>query len=535
MDQAIPESGVLVVDQTRGDCSLTSASIADHDFAAMLEAALEENEGPVYVRSHPDHLFRNKHSCLRASPLLRHPRVRLVPCGWSPSSVFARVSKVYVMSSLLGLEALLHGKKVIHFGRAFYGGWGLTEDRHPLCFLRGGAPLRLESLFEACYLRYTRYFDPDHGHPVELGRILDHLALQRAFHEENAKTSWDLRALNPWKRSVIRRFLVTPFPPRPEGKEKATVRWGSQGTNGATDETVVRVEDGFIRSRGLGAEFHLPVSLVLDPLGIYYDAHRPSRLEKLLLTHSYTEKERTEASELIQELLDRRVSKYNLGTSTRRSVPDPWAASIPPVRNHPSRERILVVGQVEADASLSRGCARFSTNLQFLLHVRSLYPDAILAYKPHPDVARHLRPGRPACREAVAACDHVVASLDILPWLQSCNSLHTQTSLSGFEAMLRGVPVHCYGVPFYAGWGLTFDHGDIPERRKSRSLRLEELVYTALVHYPRYLNPETNEFTSVFHALRLMDRPPSPRISPPPLLARVTQLKRIFRWLRQIE
>ncbi|MEM8579515.1 MAG: capsular polysaccharide biosynthesis protein, partial [Pseudomonadota bacterium] len=64
----------------------------------------------------------------------------------------------------------------------------------------------------------------------------------------------------------------------------------------------------------------------------------------------------------------------------------------------------------------------------------------------------------------------------------------TMTSLTGFEALLRGVPVTVTGAPFYAGWGLTRDLGDVPPRRRAR-VTLEGLVHAALIDYPRYRDP----------------------------------------------
>ena len=43
--------------------------------------------------------------------------------------------------------------------------------------------------------------------------------------------------------------------------------------------------------------------------------------------------------------------------------------------------------------------------------------------------------------------------MDVL--LGIVDEVHTLTSLTGFEALLRGIEVHAYGGPFYAGWGLT--------------------------------------------------------------------------------
>lgn len=69
------------------------------------------------------------------------------------------------------------------------------------------------------------------------------------------------------------------------------------------------------------------------------------------------------------------------------------------------------------------------------------------------------------------------------------------TSLAGFEALLFGKRVHCYGGPFYAGWGLTVDHFELPHRQ--RRLSLDELVYVALCEYPRYRLPGVNGFCAV--------------------------------------
>jgi capsular polysaccharide export protein len=68
------------------------------------------------------------------------------------------------------------------------------------------------------------------------------------------------------------------------------------------------------------------------------------------------------------------------------------------------------------------------------------------------------------------------------------DEVHVNTSLAGFEALLRNKPVTTYGVPFYAGWGLTTDLGPVPKRR-SAGRTLDELVAAALLLYPRYLDP----------------------------------------------
>ncbi len=514
LDEAMPEEGVLVVDQTRGDVSLTSCGIGPGDFEGMLRAALEENIGePVYVRTHPDRIHRGKLSCLPES-CLHWPRVRVVGPDLSPAQVLSRVRKVYVMGSLLGLEAILRGKQVIHFGKAFYGGWGLTEDRREDLCPRAGKLTR-ERLFETAYLDYCRWFDPATGAETQLERILDHLERQKRLFAENAAI-WAADGFSAWKRGFVSDFVRSPAGTISwDGKAPGArpLKWGTCRAVG--DNEGWRVEDGFLRSIGLGAEFRRPLSLVFDDLGMYYDARQESRLERILREHDWTGDERDEASRLIGEFQRRGLSKYNLSNST---VEVHWPAK-------PGQARILVAGQVESDASLRLGLAPHESNLAFLRAVRRLRPDASLAYKPHPDVVRRLRDGGDALEALREACDLVIEDLGIGPWLRMADEVQVQTSLTGFEALLNDKPVVCHGVPFYSGWGLTTDLGPVPDRR-GRRLTLAELVHGTLVQYPRYVHPETGEFIDVFEALRLLEPGRENLFRPPRFLSLLARAKR---------
>ena len=55
---------------------------------------------------------------------------------------------------------------------------------------------------------------------------------------------------------------------------RALLVWAGKEPAGLSGPAL-RVEDGFLRSRGLGAELVPPLSLVTDDLGIYYDPTRP--------------------------------------------------------------------------------------------------------------------------------------------------------------------------------------------------------------------------------------------------------------------
>ena len=75
----------------------------------------------------------------------------------------------------------------------------------------------------------------------------------------------------------------------PTARTDSVVGWGHKPTARYARELAARkglpylaVEDGFLRSIGLGEAGAPPLSLVVDDLGVYYDAAQPSRLETLL-------------------------------------------------------------------------------------------------------------------------------------------------------------------------------------------------------------------------------------------------------------
>lgn len=77
------------------------------------------------------------------------------------------------------------------------------------------------------------------------------------------------------------------------------------------------MEDGFIRSNGLGASLIDPLSVVIDKTGIYYNALQPSDLEHLLIQQpplNTQQQNRTQA--LIKRLLDQQVSKWLISWQT---------------------------------------------------------------------------------------------------------------------------------------------------------------------------------------------------------------------------
>ncbi|MEO5671042.1 MAG: beta-3-deoxy-D-manno-oct-2-ulosonic acid transferase, partial [Ramlibacter sp.] len=155
------------------------------------------------------------------------------------------------------------------------------------------------------------------------------------------------------------------------------------------------------------------------------------------------------------------------------------------------RQVVLVVGQVEKDASIAWGACDVRTNLGLLQAVRALRPDAWLVYKPHPDVVAGLRGKGEGEARAGAICDEMLLAGSMHDLLEQVDEVHVMTSLTGFEALLRARPVVCWGHPFYAGWGLTQDRQ--PHARRTRRLSLDELVAGALIRYPVYCSAATGK------------------------------------------
>jgi len=253
---------------------------------------------------------------------------------------------------------------------------------------------------------------------------------------------------------------------------------------------VYRVEDGFIRSVGLGSDLTQPYSLVVDSRGIYFDPSCESDLEDILQNHQFSTAEIERAKSIKIYLIEKKLSKYNLYSNIDLELPK-------------NKKIILVPGQVEDDASILFG-ARGMTNFELLKQTRSKHPEAYIVYKPHPDVLVGNRIGKIEDSEAMRYCDQIATEVGIDSVLAYTNEVHTMTSLVGFEALIRGIKVVTYGTPFYAGWGLTEDQKCC--ERRTRKLSIEELVAGSYILYPIYIHPYTQFRCEVEEVLEILDR-----------------------------
>ena len=473
---------VLLVDQVAGDASLRYSGAAEDVFSTMLAAARSEHPTRrIVVKAHPETIagLRRGASSGTGVEVLTEPI--------SPHALIDAAEAIYTVSSQMGFEAILAGRRPVVFGRPFYAGWGLSDDRLPSP-PRGSATA--EQLFAAAMLLAPIWYDPCRDRLCSFEEALDQLEAEvRAWREDAA--GHVALGMRLWKRGRIQavfgrekpvRFAATPALAVAEAERRraGVLVWaGREPEEGfAAPGTLRRVEDGFLRSRGLGADLVPPLSLVADDLGIYFDPTRPSRLETSI-AGGLPPGGDARVKALIARLTEAGLTKYNIGTAT---LPD-----LPPGR------RILVPGQVEDDASIRLGAGEVRTNLALVRAVRAANPDAILVYKPHPDVEAGLRPGRIAPADLARLVDATAERTDPAMLLGAVEEVWTMTSLLGFEALVRGKRVVCLGMPFYAGWGLTHDLIPAPTRRAAMAEAfpptLAALVHAALIAYPRYYDP----------------------------------------------
>ncbi|KAA0913762.1 capsular polysaccharide biosynthesis protein [Psychrobacter sp. ANT_WB68] len=540
------KSHVLLIDQVTGDASIKGAGANKRQFKRMLKSACRNHPNAyIWIKAHP----AAKLGYLTALKLPKN--VRVLTQVLNPIVLLEQVSDVYTVSSHMGFEALMLGKTVHCFGVNWYSGWGLTDDsgapkgllktvqqrRQKLATkwlktrkkstspwfphsLGNKTAATLETLFYSAYIDYSHYVDPATKQACEIDTAIEWLMTNRHWQSQLAG-ALTVYEFSRWKLPFVKAFLDFPrttlfIKPKPRLKnllhpahfrvnyQQPLLVWGLAKRQHVQKKlqdklfkqhsempAVYCMEDGFIRSNGLGATLLAPLSVVIDEQGIYYDATQPSDLETLLRNcEALSSEQSLRVQKLKDKLLTQRVSKYNVGADNRCHL---WMHEA----KLSGKPRILIVGQVEDDLSVQYCGSNIKKNSDLIERVRQDNPDAYLIYKPHPDVEAGLRAGKvdANCLKQVNAVAYDTAMPDCL---ECVDAVHTISSLTGFEALLRGLEVICYGLPFYAGWSLTTDIDAqlspkseyLMRRKRGAALSLEQLIYCTLIRYPLYRLPD---------------------------------------------
>jgi capsular polysaccharide export protein len=501
---------ILIIAQTAGDASLAYGMVDNVSTHEILKQAFEENpNAKIFLKIHPDVLTRKKSSDISVKDIPN--RCIVIDEDVNPISLLKYMDKVYTKTSGMGMEALILGLEVVCYGIPYYAGWQIpnlqlkileTKKLSKDMLSRRKRKLTIEELFAGAYILYTQYYNPHTNKPSDIIDTIDTLVKVRTLYQKNEGTLFFF-GFSYWKRQNILLF----FPALKHNRfyfcstlkdaqckglneESKVFIWGKK----PFDEVEIyvhqknillyRIEDGFVRSVSLGSDLTKAYSLVVDAKGIYFDPARESDLEYILSTYVFGDAILKRAKRLRTYLIKNKISKYNIQKEKQLFF-----------KNVKKGQKILLVpGQVEDDASIIYGANKM-TNLELLKASRINAPDAYIIYKPHPDVLVGNRKGNVYTSDALQYCNTIVVDASLDSILECCDEVHTMTSLAGFEALIRAKKVYTYGVPFYAGWGLTEDSEKCV--RRIRKLTIDELVAATLILYPRYINPKTNKMCEI--------------------------------------
>ena len=303
------------------------------------------------------------------------------------------------------------------------------------------------------------------------------------------------------------------------------------------------LEDGFIRSFGLGCEGSPSFSLVQDRIGIYYDSTTPSELENLLNTYDFHANPALleTAKEAINLITTHHISKYNhapevpldyfttadstksrdfidssknsttlsdLTNSPYFEISSNSTAKKLPKNNQKTTQknpkRILIISQTKGDCSLTYGSTGKFTTTQIIQDALAENPDSEIYLKIHPDVLSGRKKSDFNPSEIPPQIKLITEDFNPISLLKHFHKVYTKTSQMGFEALLVGCECVCYGIPFYAGWGLTIDKQTCP--RRTRKLSLIEVFAASYILYSCYYNPIYDRKSDILDTLKTIIR-----------------------------
>jgi len=254
------------------------------------------------------------------------------------------------------------------------------------------------------------------------------------------------------------------------------------------------LEDGFIRSIGLGVEGSPSFSIVKDDVGIYYDATSPSRLENIL--NNYDFKADTKLMEMAkkakEKIIKYKISKYNNFKEVDLSF----------LNN--GKNKVLIVAQTYGDSSLEYGLGYKFTTKKMIEDAIKENPNSEIYIKIHPDVLSGKKKSDIAVADIPKECIVLKENANPIDLMKYFNKIYTKTSGMGFEALLLNKEVYCYGMPFYAGWGIT--HDKLKCDRRIRKLSIDEVFAGSYILYTTYYNFYTQKETNIEDIIKTIIR-----------------------------
>lgn len=291
---------------------------------------------------------------------------------------------------------------------------------------------------------------------------------------------------------------------------KYAIVWGSGAHEEAADIALysmqhniplIRAEDGFLRSadtwcnKTVDRKYTDGISFTFTDSVHYFDATCESKMERLLNDKSLiiSDEQKQRARKCIDKIVETHLTKYN-----HQPVFEPKIG-------RDGVKKILVVDQSYGDFSISRGLASDKTFENMLQAAINENPDADIIVKTHPDAIAKgtLRPkGYYTGLKASGNIYTMTEAINPISLIQYVDKVYVCTTQLGFEALMCGKEVHTFGMPFYAGWGVTCDRQVCNRRTNKRTL--EEIFYIAYIIYSYYVNPKTKKQCEIEEAIEYL-------------------------------
>lgn len=252
----------------------------------------------------------------------------------------------------------------------------------------------------------------------------------------------------------------------------------------------VLLEDGFIRSLNLGIKGSPSFSLVEDNIGIYYDATTSNKLENILNTYDFDRNKEllNKAKESISLIKKYHISKYNHAPDLDKDY-----------FSNNSEKRVLIIAQTAGDSSLEYGRGNEYSTDDMIKEALNENPEHKIYLKIHPDVLSGKKASDIDIKNIYKRISIISEDINPISLLKCFDKVYTKTSGMGFEALVVGCECVCFGMPFYAGWGITDDR--LTCNRRNRKLSVEEVFAGAYILYTRYVNPYTKKEIDILETI----------------------------------
>ncbi|XHC10763.1 hypothetical protein ABWH98_25080 [Labrenzia sp. ac12] len=269
----------------------------------------------------------------------------------------------------------------------------------------------------------------------------------------------------------------------------------------------IAFEDGFLRSISPGTS-EKPLSMVMDRTGIYYDARQPSDLEAMVRKRASSPQPLAQIRLSMENLRKSRLSKYN-----NSKILDASALQLKASR---PEDRVLVVDQTAGDASIAGAMASEDTFAEMLDAAATENPGAEIIVRVHPEARLGRKSGhfgyerlqeiakaRPEVGKALKTDLLRLTAEPINPWslLEACSTLYCVSSQLGFEGVMAGCAVHCFGASFYNGWGLTSDRSKKKINGREK-VSIEVLFAAVYLDYVKYIDHEERKISTYEDTVR---------------------------------